>query len=150
MTDDFKPIDDRWFTEMHQEWLADQRAQLAETYGEEAIESVQRMVALFADLIYIGSDNIELIRAGLHRMAELVNEMLPRLTGQEGSTRHYDHRDLNGCMDPMPEAVQRAFIGVVGDVLLHSKGGPFDSAQNIAESLDRLASVVRSGRGEEA
>jgi hypothetical protein len=142
---DFHPIDDRWFSEMEENFLADRRAEMVEMYGEDAIESVMQMTALFADLIHIGTDNIPLIKAGLHRMAELVNDMLPRLNGPTGMTRGYSAVDLDGTMGDIPEAVQEVFLGVVGDVLLHSKGGPFETATLIGESVDRLATLMRSG-----
>lgn len=133
------------FDQIHRTWLDTQREEMADKFGDEAVESVMQMTALFADLITIGSDNIELVKAGVTRMAVLVNQMLPSLE-REGSTRCYDERDLDGCMDPIPPEVQRVFINVVGNVLLHSKGGPHDSAVNINEAVDRLAIVVKADR----
>lgn len=133
--------DEHWAA-IQEQFLADRREEMFEEYGEEAIQSVMKMTALFASLISMGSDNIPLIKAGLARMAELVNEMLPRLHG-EGTTRNYDERDLDGALGDIPPEVQRVFIRLVGDVLLHSKGGPHDSAVNISESVDRLALLVR-------
>jgi hypothetical protein len=145
---DFHPEGDKWFSEMHQEFLAQQRETLAEQYGEEAIESVMRMTALFADLIHIGSDNTPLLKAGLRRMAELVNEMLPRLSGPKGMTRAYRAADLNGALGDIPEEVQEVFLGVVGDTMLASKGGPFETAALLEDAVDRLAVMLRSeGQG---
>lgn len=137
-----KPLGDQWHSEAQMTWLEGQREVLTEKFGEEAVESVMQMVALFADLMHVGSDNVPLIKAGVTRMAELVNQMLPRL--RAGSpTRTYDERDLNGALGEIPAAVQRIFIAIVGDVLLHAKGGPFDSAVNINEAVDRLAGLVK-------
>lgn len=117
--------------------------ELAEKFGEESVQTVMEMTALFAEIIAIGSDNVELLKAGVTRMAVVVNEMLPSLNGRQGKTRVYDYRDLDGALDPMPERVQNVFVELVGDVLLHSKGGPHDSAVNINEAVDRLAALVR-------
>jgi hypothetical protein len=121
--------------------------ELAEKFGQDSVETVMQMTALFAQIIEIGSDNIVLIKAGVTRMAVVVNEMLPTLNGRQGKTRVYDYRDLDGALDPMPERVQNVFVELVGNVLLHSKGGPHDSAVNINEAVDRLAALVR-GRAE--
>lgn len=136
-----KPIDgDKWFTEVREQYVAEQRAQLEETYGVEAVDSVIHMVALFGDLIYIDREgNVPLLYAGLHRMAELVNRMLPSLAAGARTTRGFDHRDLKGCMDPIPAGVQDTFVAIVGTALLNSKGGPFDSVRSIEDTIDNLA-----------
>lgn len=135
--------DERWFSEMRETWLAGRREELAEEYGADAVESVMTMTALFADLIRIGRDNIPLIKAGVYRVAELVNEMLPRLNGPEGMTRAYTAEDLDGTMGDIPIEVQEVFLGAVGDTLIHSKGGPFETANTISEAVDHLAVLVR-------
>jgi len=132
------------FNRMRRNFLAEQRARLVEQYGEDAVEQVLEMTKLFADLIVVGSDNVDLIKAGVLRMAVVVNEMMPALDGPRGMTRCYDERDLDGALGDIPANVQRAFVAVVGGVLLHSKGGPFDSAANINDNVDRLAALVRS------
>lgn len=136
-----KPLSgDKWFTEVRETYVAEQRAQLEEDYGVEAVDSVVHMVALFGDLIYIDREqNVPLIKAGMHRMAELVNQMLPSLQAGARTTRGFDHRDLNGCMEPIPAGVQDTFVAIVGTALLNSKGGPFDSARNIEGTIDKLA-----------
>jgi ankyrin repeat protein len=141
-----KPIDgDKWFTEVRDEYVAEQRERLEEHYGEEAVDSVVHMVALFGDLIYIDRDgNVPLLHAGLHRMAELVNQMLPSLEAGARTTRGFDHRDLGGCMDPIPPSVQDTFVAVVGTALLNSKGGPFDSIMHIDSTIDKLAESFRA------
>jgi hypothetical protein len=145
---DFHPAGDKWFSEMHQEFLAQRREEMAEQYGEEAIESVMRMTALFADLIHIDGANVALIKAGLHRVAELANEMLPDLNGPEGQTREYTAVDLDGTLGDIPVEVQEVFLGLVGDVLLASKGGPFETATLLGEAVDRLEVMLRSeGQG---
>lgn len=140
-----KPIDgDKWFTEVREQYVAEQRAQFEEHYGVEAVDSVVHMVALFGDLIYIDRDgNVPLLHAGLHRMAELVNQMLPALETGSRTTRGFDHRDLQGCMDPIPNSVQDTFVAVVGTALLNSKGGPFDSTMHIDSTIDKLAETFR-------
>lgn len=135
--------DERWFSEMQETYLDGKREEMVETYGEDAVESVHTTTRLLADLISIGSDNVPLIKAGLRRMAELVNDMLPRLREPEGMTRGYTAADLNGVMGDIPEAVQEVFLGAVGDVLLHSKGGPFETATIMEEAVDRLAVMLR-------
>ena len=145
---DFHPEGDKWFSEIQENFLAEKREEMAETYGAGAIESVMKMTALFADLIHIGSDNIPLIKAGLHRVAELVNEMLPKLNGPSGITRAYGAEDLDGALGDIPENVQAVFLVVVGDVLVNSKGGPFETATLLGESVDQLAVMLRSeGQG---
>lgn len=137
-----EPTDNNAFDRMRREFLASQRAGLVEEYGEDAVEKVLEMTQLFADLIAVGPDNVELIKAGVTQMAGVVNGMLPSLRGR-GTTRCYDERDLDGALGDIPANVQRAFVAVVGEALLHSKGGPFDSAININEGVDRLALLVR-------
>jgi hypothetical protein len=136
---------DEWFVEMQAEFLKEKRAELTEEYGEHAVEAVIEMTALFADLIRIGSDNVPLIKAGLHRIAVLVNEMLPRLNGPSEMTRSYTAADLDGVLGDIPETVQEVFLGLVGTVLLNSKGGPFESARLIEENVDQLAELMRMG-----
>lgn len=142
-----KPLDDddgdKWFTEVREEYVAEQREKLVEQYGEDAVEAVIHTVALFGDLIYISQDNLPLIHAGLKRMAELVNGMIPALETGTRTTRGYDHRDLDGCMEQIPTGVQDTFVAIVGTVLLHAKGGPFDSAVHMGETADRLAARFR-------
>lgn len=137
-----EPTDHDAFDRMRREFLASQRAELVEQYGEDAVEKVIEMTTLFADLISVGPDNVELIKAGVTRMASVVNGMLPSLR-KTGMTRWYDERDLEGALGDIPANIQRAFIAVVGEALLHAKGGPFDSAININEGVDRLALLVR-------
>lgn len=145
---DFHPEGDKWFSEIQAAFLAEKREELVEQYGEDAIESIMRMTALFADLIHIGSDNVPLLKAGIHRVAELVNEMLPRLNGPIGITRAYGAEDMQGTLGDIPEQVQTIFLSLVGDTLLHSKGGPFETATILSESVDQLAVVLRSeGQG---
>jgi hypothetical protein len=139
-----KPLDgDKWFTEVREEYVAEQREKLVEQYGEEAVEAVVHVVALVGDLIYIGHDNVPLIHAGLKRMAEVVNGMLPSLEEGSRTSRGYDHRDLEGCMDPIPTSVQDTFVAMVGTVLLHAKGGPFDSVMHMEKTVDMVAERFR-------
>jgi hypothetical protein len=140
-----KPEGDKWYSEVREEFVSEQRTELVEHYGEEAVDVVQHMVALFGDLIYIDRDgNVPLIHAGLHRMAELVNGMLPSLETGSRTTRGFDHRDLNGCMDPIPAGVQDTFVAVVGTTLLNSRGGPFDTVMHIDSTIDKLAESFRA------
>lgn len=134
---------DRWFTEVREEYVAERREALVEEYGEAAVEAVVHTVALFGDLIYISQENVPLIKAGIHRMAELVNGMLPALESRGRTTRGYDHRDLDGCMGEIPTGVQDTFVAIVGTVLLHAKGGPFDSARHMEETAVKLADRFR-------
>jgi hypothetical protein len=135
---------DKWFSEVREEFVAEQRARLEEHYGAEAVDSVVHMVALFGDLIYIDrEDNVPLLHAGLQRMAALVNGMLPSLEAGSRTTRGFDHRDLKGCMDPIPASVQDTFVAIVGTALLHSKGGPYDAVMHIDGTIDQLAESFR-------
>lgn len=125
-------------------YLDERRAELADEFGEDAVEKVLETTRLFADLIAIGSDNIPKIKAGIHRVAELVNEMLPRLRSPEGITRGYTAADMGDSMEDIPIPIQEVFLGLVGDVLLNSKGGPFETATALEEAVDRLAVLLRT------
>lgn len=139
-----KPFDGEWFSAAQDKFVSEQRAELEEHYGPEAVETTVQMVAMFGDLIYIGRDNIPLIKAGLQKMAELVNGMLPDLERGTRRTRPFDHHDLDGCMDPIPANVQDIFVALVGTVFLNSKGGPFDTRMTVERNVDELAERFRA------
>lgn len=126
--------------------LSDRKiAELKDEFGEDAAVTVLRTVKFLSDIIGVDRALAEPLKAGCHRMAELVNDMLPALATAR-RTETYDHRDLNGCLDDLPTRVQNTFVQLVGTLMLNSKDGPYQAAAHIEEGIDQLAAVW----GEEA
>lgn len=107
-------------------------------YGPEATQAVADTVEFISDVIGVDRGAAELMKAGTLRMAEIVNDMLPALNTKR-RTRLYDHRDLNGVMDPIPEAVQNTFVGLIGTLMLNANDGPFQAAMHLNDGIDQLA-----------
>lgn len=118
-------LNDRLLSEMRQD------------YGSEAVETIVSTIHFLSELIAVDRDSIDLIKAGVLRLAEVVNEMLPALRTKR-QTRVYSHRDLNGAMDPIPSSVQDTFVALVGSLMLNATDGPFQAAMHLNDSIDQL------------
>lgn len=110
---------------------------MRQEYGPEATKTVVETVELFSHLIAIDRDSAKLLKAGVLRMAEVVNEMLPALRTKR-QTRVYSYLDLNGTLNPIPKRIQDTFVSLVGSLMLNANDGPFQAAMHLNDSIDQL------------
>ena len=110
---------------------------LRQEYGPEATETVIKTIGLFSVLIHVDRSSAKLLKTGVLRMAEVVNEMLPALRTKR-QTRVYNYVDLDGALDPIPRRLQDAFVALIGSLMLNANDGPFQAATHLNDAIDQL------------